>query len=181
MEGFVALYAPTYRGKRAFRNYTNIDFPYQDFLSILRNRFGKKSVILKRAHPGGRIPATAISGVLDVTDYPDMQELLCAADLLITDYSSSIWDFALLGRPCLLYMPDLEEYIAERGLYTLPEEWPGIICKDEKELLDTAASFDMEECRQRALRHLEMLGSYEKGTATWQVCERIMQHVNGNR
>lgn len=177
LEGFIALYAPTYRGDSVIGNYTNIDFPYRDLLSVLRRRFGETAVILKRAHPGGRIPDVEIPGILDVTDYPDMQELLCAADMLITDYSSSIWDFALLGRPCLLYILDLEEYIVERPLHTLPEEWPGIVCKDKKEFLSVAENFDVKECRQRAERHLEALGSYETGTATKQVCKRILQHI----
>lgn len=177
LNGFIALYAPTHRGDKFIGYCTNFAFPYRDLLPILRQRFGNTAVILKRAHPGGRMTDAAISEVVDVTDYPDMQELLCAADMLITDYSSSIWDFALLGRPCLLYIPDLKEYIEDRGLHTLPEEWPGIVCKDEKELLNAAVSFDLEECRQKALLHLKALGSYETGTAAEQVCERILQHM----
>ena len=64
-------------------------------------------------------------------------ELLAAADILITDYSSSIWDFALLGRPCFLYVPDLAEYeTVDRGFFTPIEEWPGIVCRDDAELED---------------------------------------------
>ena len=56
--------------------------------------------------------------VVDAGDWADMQELLCATDLLITDCSSTIWDFAFTGRPCLLYFPDAEFYASSRGLYS---------------------------------------------------------------
>ena len=177
LRGPVALYAPTFRGRISLGYRTDFSFPYERVLSALRARFGDEVTLLKRAHPGGIMVDGAHRSVVDVTDYPDMQELLCAADILITDYSSSIWDYALLGRPCLLYGPDLEEYTAERGLCTPVEEWPGIVCRSDAELEAAIRSFDARECAQRAERHLRALGSYETGTATEQVCERILRHV----
>lgn len=58
------------------------------------------------------------STVRDVSDYPEMQDLLCTADMLITDYSSSVWDYSFTYRPCFLFTPDLEEYKKNRLLYT---------------------------------------------------------------
>ncbi len=175
--GYIAIYAPTFRGKDWREHCIRTSFPYQAALAALQRRFGEPAVILTRAHPGGDMADGAEKNVLDVTDYPDMQELLCAADMLITDYSSSMWDFALLGRPCLLYVPDLEEYATQRGLCTPPEEWPGFICRNEKELLAAISSLDEQACAEKAARHLQALGSYEAGTATEQVCERILQHM----
>lgn len=176
--GYIAVYAPTFRGKDWRGGYrVCAPFPYQAVLSSLRQRFGEPAVILKRAHPGGDMADSTEENVLDVTAYPDMQELLCAADMLITDYSSSMWDFALLGRPCLLYVPDLEEYATQRGLCTPPEEWPGFVCRNEKELLAAISSLDEQACAEKAARHLQALGSYETGTATEQVCERILRHM----
>lgn len=113
--GFVALYAPTFRGEFVFGHGDEDTFPYRKVLSALQERFGRTVTVLKRAHPGRKMTGKIVEGVVDVTDYPDIQELLCAADLLITDYSSSIWDYSLMKRPCLLYMPDLEEYLRNRG------------------------------------------------------------------
>ncbi len=175
--GYIAVYAPTFRG-RDWKGYrTCAPFPYQEVLSALHQRFGESAIILKRAHPGGEMADSAEGDVLDVTGYPDMQELLCAADMLITDYSSSIWDFALLGRPCLLYMPDLEEYVAQRGLCTPPEEWPGIVCRNDEELLAAIDTLNPCACSEKAAQHLKALGSYETGTATGQVCQRILKHI----
>ena len=175
--GYIAVFAPTFRG-RDWKGYrTRTSFPYQKALSALRQRFGGPAVILKRAHIGGKMLDAAGEDVLDVTEYPDMQELLCAADMLITDYSSSIWDFALLGRPCLLYMPDLEKFAAERGLCTAPEEWPGIVCRNDGELLTAIFTLDEQACAEKAAQHLQALGSYETGNATEQVCERILRYM----
>lgn len=84
----------------------------------LRRRFGKEVTFLYRRHRHS-LPGTD-SGfpVVDVTDYPDMQDLLEFADVLITDYSSSIWDFGITLKPAFLYVPDLERFESERGFYT---------------------------------------------------------------
>lgn len=180
ISGFTVLYAPTFRGYRAEGYRTDLHFPYDEFIKTLEETEGKTVTVLKRAHlfatmadasPGGKI--------IDVTRYPDMQELLCAADMLITDYSSCIWDYALLGRPCLLYVPDLEEYIKERGFYTPIGDWPGIVCRNKKELLEAVISLNKDDCRERAKEHLRRFGSYETGTACRQVSEKIMQYITG--
>ena len=114
--------------------------------------------------------------LLDATDYPDMQELLCAADLLITDYSSSIWDYALLGRPAILYVPDLDRYEAEdRGFYTPIREWPGIICRDGGKMEEAILGLDEDEEKRRAGAHLEAFRSYERGRAC-EMTERVIRH-----
>ena len=63
-----------------------------------------------------------------------MQELLAAADMLITDYSSCIWDYSFLYRPCFLYTPDLREYLAKTGFYVDIHEWPFPICENMEDL-----------------------------------------------
>lgn len=175
--GYIAVYAPTFRGREWLRHEAGVPFPYQDVLCALEERFDSPAVILKRAHPGDVMAGEQQLGVLDVTDWPDVQELLCAADMLITDYSSCMWDFALLGRPCLLYIPDLEDYRMGQGICTPPEEWPGLICRDDRELLETIRLLDVTACTRKAEEHLRAFGSYETGTATQQVCERILQHI----
>ena len=115
------------------------------------------------------------ASTVDVTDYPDMQELLCAADMLITDYSSCMWDFALLERPCLLYVPDLQQYVDARGFFTPIEDWPGLVCETADALYEAARTLDEAHCAQKAREHLQKLGSYESGHAAEQAAERILQ------
>ncbi|OEH90702.1 hypothetical protein ATO00_02480 [Loigolactobacillus coryniformis subsp. coryniformis] len=60
--------------------------------------------------------------IFDASKYPDLNELFISTDLLITDYSSLVFDAALLEKPIILYLYDLEEYRKLRGFYRDPEE-----------------------------------------------------------
>lgn len=170
---YVILFAPTFRKNGKGESAKNI-MPYDDVIEALKKRTGKSVSFLVRSHhwdKGSEIKGTHI---VDVSEYPDIQELYCAADMLITDYSSCMWDFALLHRPCILYVPDWEQYKNEdRGFYFPLEDWPGIICHNKKELIDTVENLDDDRCAQIAERHLSNSGSCESGSATRQVCGKI--------
>lgn len=86
------------------------------------------------------------------------------ADVLITDYSSCIWDYSLIFRPCFLFVPDLEEYENERGgFYTQISSWPGIICKNDEELANKIFCYNRTEYIQKVESHHSSLVSYDKG------------------
>ena len=84
-------------------------------------RLGDDHVILVRRHPFIRQAAPSdpdLAGfAIDVSDHPDINELLLVSDLLVTDYSSVIYEFSLLGRPMVFFAPDLDAYEGERGFY----------------------------------------------------------------
>ena len=113
------LYAPTYRDQVTDRRGRyRLDLRLD--LERLRRAVGPDTVILFRKHHYvvDSPPATADGFVLDVSDYGDGTELLLAADVLITDYSSMMVDFANTGRPMLFYTYDLDAYADEiRGFY----------------------------------------------------------------
>ena len=111
--------------------------------------------------------------VIDVLHYPDMQELLCAADLLITDYSSCIWDYAFLKRPCYLFVPDREEYTANTGFYVGLEDWPFEQALNMEELVQNIENCNLEQIENQIALHLKKLGSYETGKCCQKICEKI--------
>lgn len=113
--------------------------------------------------------------VIDVMDYPDMQELLCVADLLITDYSSCVWDYMLLQKPCFLYVPDKEEYIEQTGFYVGLDEWPFEQANTVDTLVECIEHYDKREAKMRIEEHLKQLGSYEQGECCGQIAKRIEQ------
>ena len=120
------LYAPTFRGQRVTdaRSPTDLD------LALLRDRLGDDHVVLVRSHPlvraDARPGATLGAFAIDVSDHPDVNELLLVSDVLVTDYSSIIFEFALLDRPMLFFAPDLDAYERERGFYADYRTWvPG--------------------------------------------------------
>jgi CDP-glycerol glycerophosphotransferase (TagB/SpsB family) len=112
----VVLYAPTFRGDSVgtARAPENLE------LRELHEALGRDHVVLLRQHPFvGRsvIPPELAGFVIDVSAHREVNELMLASDVLITDYSSVIFDFALLGRPIVLFAPDHEAYEQERGFY----------------------------------------------------------------
>ena len=108
-------------------------------------------------------------------DYPDMQELLAAADLLITDYSSCVWDYAFLKRPCFLFVPDKEEYIAKTGFYVSIEEWPFMKASNMEELVECMKQYDEQAAITEIEKHLKRLGSYESGACCKVLAEKICE------
>jgi teichoic acid ribitol-phosphate primase len=113
----VLLYAPTFRGDTvtAARYDDDLD------LAAMHASLAGSWVVLMRLHPFVRsrasIPPHLAGFAIDVSDWPDMNELMFVADLLVTDYSSAIFEFALLGRPMAFFAPDFAAYERERGFY----------------------------------------------------------------
>lgn len=92
--------------------------------------------------------SSVAGGAIDVTNYPDVTELYLAADVLVTDYSSVMFDFSVTGKPIIFLAPDISEYEAKRGFYfDLRAEAPGPICSNSKEVI--AALKDIEQLSKR--------------------------------
>lgn len=173
-DSLMVLFAPTFRGIKYSHDKFSQPMQWDNILSATQTRFGKKTVAVFRAH--NYMLQYDVGKVIDATSYPDMQELLCAADILISDYSSTIWDFSLTKKPCFLYCPDLDYYLNEdRGVYTPIETWPGILCRTNEELERAILNFDEAEYVKKVEKHHKDMGSYETGHACEQVCKRIAE------
>ncbi|WP_405373195.1 CDP-glycerol glycerophosphotransferase family protein [Microbacterium sp. Ld14] len=113
----VALFAPTFRGNGQLTASYDIDaVPWDDLMAGL----GDDWTVLVKMHPfvpplGRRLPAHP--RLLDASGERELNDLLMAADVLITDYSSAIFEYSLLGRPLVYFCPDLAEYTAGRDFY----------------------------------------------------------------
>ncbi len=114
----VLLYAPTFRGDRT----TEARYAADLDLRRLSEVIGPGWLILVRLHPfvraGHRLGDELARSVVDVSDHPDIHALMTVADLFVTDYSSAIYEWSLLGRPMAFFAPDLPAYERERGFYT---------------------------------------------------------------
>lgn len=175
----VVLYAPTYR-------YT--DFPVVldgDTVLEALEQDGTQWFFLSRYHryqkDGMNIHVEG-KRVIDVMDYPDMQELLAASDMLITDYSSCVWDYAFLKRPCVLFTPDWKEYTEKTGFYVGIEKWPFYRADNMQELVKQLDALqknpEMEKKLQLRVRaHLKELGSYETGNSRKEIAKKIMKQL----
>ena len=172
----IVLYAPT------FRNGYKTDAYIKDFSDLhkaFQKGFNEDFVILARFHPHmiGMIDIMNYdNNVLQATDYDDPQELMCAADVLISDYSAIMFDYAVTKKPCFLYVPDLDNYVkTDRGLYFDIEKLPFVISKDYDELVENVSHFDSENYRIRINEFSKEIGSYDDGKA----CERVGKIIKG--
>ncbi|WP_326635353.1 CDP-glycerol glycerophosphotransferase family protein [Nonomuraea fuscirosea] len=132
----VVLYAPTWRDYDRKNAMVKLD------LAKTREALGADHEILVRAHPMQAAPAVP-DIARDVTTYPDIADLLLVADVLVTDYSSVMFDFAATGKPIVLYGYDLAKYSSKRGLYIdLPEQAPGPLLSTSADVVDALRSID---------------------------------------
>lgn len=173
----IALYAPTFRKDKDLRVY---DLDFERLRDNLSQRFGGEWVILVRLHPHllnqtGDLCYTR--HILQATEYDDIQELMCAADILITDYSAVMFDYILTGRPCFLYTPDLEAYTQkDRKFYFDIKGLPSAYAVTQNDLASDILEFDQMEYTKKVQVFMSDIGSYDDGHA----CERIYKILRGN-
>jgi len=137
------LYAPT------FRNKASSDLVIIDTLKEIDNAIGENSsiVFLFKPHPLNKIRfqddiLSKWNNIIDVSD-EDTQELLCVVDLLITDYSSIMFDFMITRKPIISYIFDIEQYLIENGeLYFSFRELGTIVVDNPDELVSSIFNLD---------------------------------------
>lgn len=141
LETQLVLYAPTWRDTSRNAVGTLQTVNYIDAATKLPTGFQ----LMYRGHSmtlDAHNSKTA-NGAIDVTDYPDITELYLAADVLITDYSSVMFDFAVTGKPMIFLTPDIEKYVADRGFYfDFVSEAPGPICRKTAEVIGALESIN---------------------------------------
>lgn len=177
----LVLYAPTFRDSKEFSCY-NLE-PRQ-LLDALEKRFGGKWLALYRYHPTVRIQAASHKNlwesIVDLTHYPDMQDLLQVADIGITDYSSWIFDFMLTGRPGFIYATDIALYNNERGFVYPLETTPFPIATDNAEMQKNILAFDEQKYAIEHAAFLKEKGCCEDGHASEKVVDKILQLMKEN-
>lgn len=172
------LFAPTYRKiqDNYFKDSVGISYGVdaERVCKAMETRFGGKWRFAVRYHPCvTNREDLQVDGMMDLTDYEDMQELLCVADAMINDFSSSMWDFMLTGRPSFLFAVDLDHYVETTQVYTPVSEWPFPQSVNNDELEQNILNFDENDYAEACKRHYTDLGGCETGKATELVCQRI--------
>ncbi|GGJ18700.1 CDP-glycerol glycerophosphotransferase family protein [Streptomyces brasiliensis] len=169
------LYAPTHRDYEA--GWT----PRLD-LAALADRLGENTVLLVRTHYFYGGSASSLTGlrrtgrIIDVSSYDPVEELALAADALVTDYSSIMFDYANLDRPIVIYADDWETYATTRGVYfDLMAEAPGQVARTQDELAEiftTGAWRDEGAAKARAAFRRRFC-EYDDGRAAERVVRRV--------
>ena len=183
------LYAPTWRLR--FTKEQRIDMKVYDLdlqrlKRALTEKFGGEWTMLIRFHPSLRLYAKgyqeAHPEVRDVTDYQDMQRLLMATDVMVSDYSSCIFDAALRRIPCFAYATDFEQYKnEERGVYYEMEELPFPYAKNNDEMERNVKAFDMEDYLKKWDAFTVRMGLNETGHSAKDIAEKMADFLNGKK
>ena len=178
----VVLYAPTWKGKQYSNPTLDVD-SYNLFLETIYSivdkdkvqvLFKPHQVVYKHMRDKGLLENFYIPATVDTN------EILAITDILISDYSSIFFDFLVTGRPILFYIPDIDSYADNRGLYFDPVNLPGPITKEIEQLglwindidnyKNTFKYDNYEKVRSWAVK-------YDDG----HVCERVLNVILGNK
>ena len=184
------LYAPTFRYKdvEQRKGYTDIKITSQIHIGMLsdalKKRFGGEWKILLRRHPIIKTSSNEMSNnmdVIDVTGYDDGEELVAACEVMITDYSSIMFEPAFVNKPVFLYAPDKKEYIdKERGLLIDYDELPFFVAENNEELRDSIYKYDRNEYIQKVKRFMERFDVKEDGHASERAADFILNLLDSD-
>lgn len=168
----IILLAPTFRGNGQTTAHYDQELDFEKF----RRELGPDTVLLLRMHPfvlnPPIVPDAYSDQIINMTDYADINDLMQIADILITDYSSVIFEFALLQKPMIFLVNDLQSYKAERDFYFPYESFvPGPIVSTFEDVIAwiKRGQFDTQKIETFANQFF----TYQDGEAT----KRIVDHL----
>lgn len=178
----IVMFAPTFRGgSQKGKRQIYVDTPTLDFKLLqeaLQKKFGGEWYIFLRLHPQlaaklKEMPLTQeMKNMIDVSQADDMNEVMAAADVFITDYSSSAFDAINIYMPVFLYADDLKEYLGERGklmwdMYSLPFS----VAQTNQELQENILNFNQDKYKDAIDQLLQEQGVLEDGIASKRVVD----------
>ena len=171
----VILYAPTFRGRVA-----KAKTPDMLDVRMFKEALGDEYVLIFKHHPFVKKPMPIEYAdsefARDLTDACDIEELLCVADICISDYSSLVFEYALFEKPMIFFSYDISEYFDWRGFYYDYDELaPGPVFVTNSQMIDYIQHVDERFDRERVIKFREKFMSACDGHAT----ERIMEEMFG--
>ena len=175
----IILFAPTYRGENKRHAYYPYDKLNMDRLYKLCEE--TNSIIIFKMHPFVEepvpIPEKYKDRMIDLVKYPNINDLFYISDLLITDYSSNIYEFSLMRKPMLFYAFDIDEYTKERGFHRdYRTNVPGKIVETFDDMINAInkEDFEYEKVEEYIENNFEFTDTH--------ACERIINWIiRGNR
>ncbi|MGB9979574.1 CDP-glycerol glycerophosphotransferase family protein [Methanobacterium sp.] len=181
----IILYAPTWRDDEFYENgiykfSTQIDF------DLLKKELGNTHIILVKLHYLVNDPVdwSNYEGFVYKCDHLwDIQQLYLISDILVTDYSSVIFDYALLKRPMIIYAYDYEKYRDNlRGFYfNIFEEFPGPIVENNLDLVDSIKNYNCKYYSRKYKEFLDKFASFDDGNASSKIVDLILKNTYSNK
>lgn len=172
----LVLYAPTFRDES-----TDVPGPLPLDLALLQSAFGESVHVLARLHHRmtGALTEPPSPFWSNASDHPDIRDLYLASDVLLTDYSSVMFDYAVTGKPMLFYPYDLELYRDRlRGFYfDLTEQAPGPLYRTTAEIVDALGDLDRVQAEHADVYagFRETYCPWDDGRASARVVDRLLR------
>lgn len=174
----IILYAPTFRKDNCLDPYL---WDYHLILSALRNKFKEDFILLIRLHPNISIKALNYpfsDEIIDATSYPDMDELMSVAQIMITDFSGTLIDIAITHKPVFIFAKDFYDYLNnDRGQCFPVEELPFPIATTENEFLTNIEKFDIASFNHRTSTFFEKIGLNEDGCGARNIADIVINQL----
>ncbi len=167
----LVLYAPTFRDDKEKNKELVKKLSIKNFNDNLSDEYA----LLIRYHPQVHESGLDLTGAVDLTSYPNVNELILISDILITDYSSICMDFSMLDKPTVFYAYDLEDYASDRNFYFDYEEYvPGVVIKKEEDLIRVLKNHEYELDSERNLKFKNFNFDCLDGKASKRVVDTIL-------
>ena len=183
----ILLYAPTFRKDKNENNKEFVvknkryDIDFDEIISVLEKKYQVKWHIMVKLHPMVAVQSEHDNygeNIIDVSLYDDAQELMSAADILITDYSSLMFEPAIVGKTVFLYAPDKSEYVnKERDLLIDYDSLPFDISQSNDELIKQILTFDENLYKKKVKKFLDSYGVHEDGHASERAAQFILKLI----
>lgn len=179
----IVLYAPTFRKSRSVEDLALYSMEWNSLLNTLTEKFQGNWIGMIRLHPNISEQADLLQlppNIINVSLYPDMQELLAVSDILITDYSSCMFDFGATGKPAFIYAPDLQDYKGDRNFLFKLEDLPFAISEKQEDLKKCISTFDEVNYRVEVKKFYNQCGFFKGGKASKYVVDYILEYMEKN-
>lgn len=177
-KAIIVLYAPTFRKSQSLKFYT---INWAEVIKQFEEKYNKICHVLVKLHPNlieeGLDTSEIVNykHVYDATFYPDIQELLVVADVLVTDYSSSMFDFAYMKKTVFLYANDYDTY--DRNTYFQLDNLPFLFASSEEQLIGNVKNYSATDYQKNLNVFLEEeIGTFETGKANEMLVKWMDNH-----
>jgi len=177
----ILLYAPTFRNDFSLNAY---DLDFNEFLTYLNKTTKAEWTLLLKLHPniseksyGLNIPKDSI----DVSNYGDLYELMISSDMLITDYSSLMFDYGYLNKPLFLYASDVADYLNDRGFYFDYYKLPFPVATNIEELISVYNKYNKTTYINNLKKFYNDVGLTETGNSAKKIANIIIEECKNEK
>ena len=175
----VILYAPTWRDDQSIGKGKYIFKPNMNF-DLMKRKLAKDYVFIIKYHYliASKIDWTRFEGfIYDIKE--DIQDLYLISDMMMTDYSSVMFDYSCLKRPMLFYTYDLDQYFGNRGFYfDFIEEAPGPFLYNTEELVEFLQNPNFEQYQEKYDAWYNKFNKWDDGKASEKIVNMLIDHMN---